>query len=73
MKCDLARQGEEGGYYDGPLAWRLAVDALGLATASLRSKRDCDFYDKARDLQKNHQLPEGHLSTKFKTRGPQGI
>ena len=45
------------GLYDGPLAWRL-IKAKALPPAEKRTKQDKEFYDTARNLQKQNRLPD---------------
>ena len=44
------------GYFDGPLAWRLATAALAKA---VRTDADKAYYRKAERIQTEHRLPDG--------------
>ena len=48
-------------YYDGPRAWRLLNDKMSVT----RTRNDRDFYRKAEDIQRAHQLPNGCPATGF--------
>ena len=61
-RCDLATRGVKGGYFDGPLAWRLAKAALAKAQ---RTDADKAYYRKAERLQTEHRLPDGCLADAY--------
>ena len=55
--CDMkALHGIEGGYFDGPRAWRILQHKL---FKGHRSEVDKDYYRTAERLQRQHHLPDG--------------
>ena len=56
-RCDLEKtQSLDGGFYDGPLAWKLVLAALNQAQ---RTEQDKAYYRKAERLQTEHRLADG--------------
>ena len=52
--CDLSIRGVEGGYFDGPLAWRMLIRHLSAGTG--RTANDKDYYRTAEDVQRKFRL-----------------
>ena len=61
-RCDLRKRGVDGGYFDGPLAWRMIRDKL---SGRQRTEADKDFYRKAESLQRAQRLPDGCTATEY--------
>ena len=54
--CDLSKtMGIVGGYYDGPLAFRMVLDKMH---GSTRTESDKDFYRTCEQAQRSHHLPD---------------
>ena len=69
--CDMNRiHGDPryDGFYDGPLAWKM-VNSKALPPLDRRTKRDKDFYDAAKNLQKRNRLPSHCTSIEYERRG----
>ena len=61
--CDLAKtSGLPGGYFDGPLAWRMLMDKL---KGGERSEADKDFYRTAERLQRASHLHDGCSASEY--------
>ena len=60
--CDYSRSGVDGGYFDGPLAYRIVYAKL---FKPQRTQADEDFYDTAKTLQKKSALPDGCKASDF--------
>ena len=68
--CDLKLiQGNEryDGFFDGPRAWRMCK-LKAVPPAAMRTKRDKDYYDSARNLQKQRRLPNHCSVQEFQKR-----
>ena len=61
-ECPLSKRGIEGGYYDGPLAWRLVKATLAKA---VRTEADKAYYRKAERIQTEHRLADGCTADEY--------
>ena len=63
QSCDLDKiHGMHGGYFDGPLAYRMVVNELG---GNERTEADKAFYRSAEHLQRTTQLPDGCTGAEY--------
>ena len=61
-ECDLAKQGHEGGFYDGPRAWKILLTKLAEARTTERHE---EFYRRALRLQMDNHLVDGCLGSEY--------
>ena len=64
-RCDYARHGVDGGYFDGTLAYRIVYSKL---FSTERTKADREFYKAAEQLQRSSRLSDGCKAEDFMRR-----